>query len=78
LGAVEVEPSPKVQAYVKGAPCGLEDPELENTTDNGAIPEVGVVVATATGGWATAAATVIVITLEDAVFVPLVTCNCAE
>ena len=76
FAAVEVAPSPKVQLNVKAVPSGSEQPALEKLTASGASPEIGVPLATATGGRlvpTTAAA--IVKTLEVAVFVPSETDN---
>jgi hypothetical protein len=51
--AVEVPPSPKVQAYVMGCgpASGSKVPMLLNCTFSGLGPWVGVAPLSATGGW---------------------------
>ena len=50
FAAVEVPPSPKTHEYDKVDPSGSDEPALEKATVSGALPEVGVPVATAIGG----------------------------
>lgn len=49
FAAVEVPPSPNVQAYVSAPPSGSDEPAEEKATVSGAAPEVRSAAARATG-----------------------------
>ena len=51
FAAVDVPPSPNVQAYVSVWPSGSDEPALEKLTARGAGPAVGFADATAIGAW---------------------------